>query len=112
MAVGCSSGGAEIRATGSLDDATTVLKQALDAWKSGTTAESLSTAEPKVVVADEDWTTGKKLTQFSIGEKGTENGGHWRIPVKLTIGKEKSLNVHYAVTPGNPASVIRSDFNE
>ena len=112
IAVGCSSGGSEIHAEGSSTDAKTVLTKALDAWKSGATAESLGKAEPRIVVADEDWTAGKKLTQFTIGEEGAENGGHWRIPVKLTFEKKNSTEVHYAVTPGNPASIIRSDFSD
>ncbi len=112
LSSGCGSGGEEIRATGSVDDAQTVIVKALDAWKAGTTAQDLAKQEPKLIVGDEDWQAGRKLTAYEFPEPGVENGGHWRIPVKLTFDKDSPVTVFYAVTPGNPASVIRSDFSE
>lgn len=110
---GCGGGGPEIRATGSADDATAVLTRTLDAWKSGATPDSLNTGDSAVVVIDADWQAGRKLTAFELPEPGIENGGHWRVAAKLTMdGRKTAETTFYAVTPGCPASVIRSDFNE
>jgi hypothetical protein len=108
---GCGGAGA-IELTSSQDDAKKVLVQALEAWKAGDTTQKLMDQTDSIVVADEDWEASRKLTAYELTEAGIENGGHWRMPVTLTFETDAPVAVFYAVTPGKPASIIRSDFTD
>ena len=112
LLAGCGPGEAEIRATGSMDDAQMVIVTALDAWKDGITPGDLAKQDLRIIMGDEDWQDGRRLTAYGFPVPGIENGGHWRICTKLTFDQGSPVTVYYAVTPGNPASVIRSDFSE
>lgn len=103
----------EIRPQGDADGARSAVTSALDAWKDGKTAEQLRNADPAVYVSDEDWKAGRKLASYEVLREPEQNGSHWRTYVKLSFTGDASGSVKtvcYAVTPGSPASIIRSDF--
>lgn len=106
---GCG-GSSELRAPGSADEAQTILKRVLDAWALGESVDAAGAEEPRVIIVDEDWKAGRPLTKYELPGDGVENGGHWRIPVQISLSGRPPITAYYAVTPGNPASVIRSDF--
>jgi hypothetical protein len=90
------------------------LSHALEAWKEGRDAKSLQSETPVYWVADEDWSEGRKLTDYQIGEEVEQSGGHWRICAQLTLsssgGSERTEKFCYAVTLAEAISIIRSDF--
>jgi hypothetical protein len=87
---------------------------ALDAWKSDQEFSLYSSSDSKLVVADEDWQAGLKLKDYRLLEPSKVNGGHWRQRVELDLvvkNKVKPKVVYYAVTLGEPTSILRSDFS-
>lgn len=110
---GCSQSG-EIRPPGDASAAREALSTVLQTWKEGRDAKSLQSGDPVYWVADEDWTAGKTLTDFRIGEKIEQHGGHWRICAELTLsasdGPARTETFCYAVTLSDAISIIRSDF--
>ena len=90
------------------------LTTALDAWKGGNDPKSLQSGEKAFWVTDEDWKSGKKLTDYRIAEEVEQSGGHWRVCAELTISDSgqsaSSERICYAVTIAEAISIIRSDF--
>ncbi len=112
LLTGCGGGG-RIEATGSAEQVDSVVRAALDGWKSGGSLSDFALAHPEVVMADEDWQAGAALADYKLLEPATLNGSHWRQKVELkTKGKSKSKPavVYYAVTLGEKTSILRSDF--
>jgi hypothetical protein len=111
LAAGC--GHNEIRPTGDAAGVRSAVTQALDAWKAGQSPEELKVVAPVVFINDEDWRAGRRLTGYEVLEEPQQNGSHWRTYVKLLLageGSPQAKTVCYAVTPGSPSSIIRSDF--
>ena len=119
LAFGCAPG--EVRPQADADAARALLTQTLDAWKAGQKPEDLRSANPVVYVTDEDWSAGRRLTGYELVDEPVPNGSHWRVFAKLTLqgdrparpaakSKPAARKVCYAVSPGSPASVSRSDF--
>ena len=105
---GC--GPSEIRPEGDAAAARAAVADALEGWKTGETPEEMMSGSPALRVSDEDWRAGKKLVGFEIVDEPVQNGSHWRVYALLTLANARPSRVCYAVTPGSPASVIRSDF--
>jgi hypothetical protein len=97
-------------------EARTVLSNVLDAWKSGTSAESLKEQSPPVYVSDHDWTLDSKLTGYRFLGEPTLHGNNARVQVQLqltTAGKKpRSVNATYIVALQPVISVARSDMDE
>lgn len=110
FSAGCST--REIRPPADAAAARATLSRALDAWKAGESHDQLRQAENAIYVGDEDWSRGRRLEAYEVIDEPVQEGGHWRVFVvlKLREGPERGQKVCYAVTPGSPASVIRSDF--
>lgn len=110
---GCG-GHSEMKLSGDVMGAGGFLVQALEAWKTGETPESLLKSIPPVRVVDEDWNAGRKLESYEVVGNPVENGSHWRVYAQLKTqaadGKSVSEKVCYAVTLAEPASILRSDF--
>jgi hypothetical protein len=90
------------------------LTTALDAWKGGEDPKSLQSGEQAFWVTDEDWKSGKKLTDYRIAEEVEQSGGHWRVCAELTMADSGQASrpekICYAVTIAEAISIIRSDF--
>lgn len=109
---GCGQG--KVPVIGESEKARETLAHSLEVWKSGKDAESLRTAEPEIVMVDENWKQEDELVRFEITEPPVENGSHWRVFAKLTLKKKgkaaREERVCYAVTLGDTVSILRSDF--
>jgi hypothetical protein len=105
----------EIRPEGDEASAKAALEAALHAWKSGSSPTEIA-APGTVFWTDEDWQAGQKLADYQVVDQAESNGGHWRVYANLTIQSNASqkkptrTRVCYAVTLGEPTSIIRSDF--
>lgn len=111
-AVGC--GPTNISVQGNEEQVQQAVRQVLEAWKSGQDCSAYTQAGSKVVVADEDWQAGAKLKNFQLLEAPKPNGSHWRQKVELELvnkSKTKPTVIYYAVTLGEPVSILRSDFS-
>ena len=112
LAAGCRS--EPVEPPGDAELARSTLTQVLDAWKAGKTSGDLKSGEPVVFARDEDWDAGRKLADYEILEEPVQNGGEWRVLASLSVvgnqGRTSPTRVYYSVTPGSPASVVRSDY--
>lgn len=109
FAVGCSD---EVEPPAPIDkaDAQTAMNTALAAWKNGDSMESLRDGDPSILVSDEDWLAGAKLTDFKIGKVLNQDGSQ-RYEVELSLvsadGRKSKSAVAYIVSPGDVISVMR-----
>jgi hypothetical protein len=120
--VGCSS--REVSLLGDAAQAEQTLAQALEAWKAGKSLAEFRAANPHMLLADEDWNSGRTLQNYEIVAEPVPHGGHWRVPVQLQFGPLSAgkalpsraeaplLRAYYAVTLGSKTSILRSDFLE
>ncbi len=106
--VGC--GAKPVTVLGNEELVQQAVTESLQAWKDGKDPAEFTRPDSKVIIADEEWQGGAKLLDFSLPEKPTLNGSHWRQKVELKIGKGKPKVIYYAVTLGKPTSILRSDF--
>jgi hypothetical protein len=92
--------------------ARTVLCQALDAWKSGGTADSLRTGQ-SITVIDPQWQDGYRLAHYELAGDGTIRGCDWRCVVSLSVqdasGRRSSLHAVYTVSTSPALVVVRTD---
>lgn len=90
-----------------------VLRDTLDAWKKGTSTDSLAGQSPPIRVADEDWVAGMQLVSYEIDPKDQVVGDVLRSPVALSLkdesGKSVNKRVYYNVATAPSPSVIRQD---
>jgi len=112
MAPGCGGGRTEAPPVDA-DQGRVVLRNALDAWKSGKPSDSLAGETPPVRVADEDWLAGMQLVSYEIDPKDKLIGDVLRCPVALSLkektGKGVKKRVYYNVATAPSPSVIRQD---
>ena len=85
-----------------------VLATALEAWKSGTTSDSLASQNPSIVVVDPDWKSGAGLVSFEP-QAARLAGNNVMLPVRLTLKTGKGRKIErvavYAITT-NPVNLI------
>jgi hypothetical protein len=106
--VGCGQPG-EIRPPGDAAAAKAALQTALDAWIAGQPPGETG-SQASVIWTDADWKAGKKLSAYQLVGEPEQNGGNWRIFVDLTLDSgKKPTRVCYAVTLGEPTSILRGD---
>jgi hypothetical protein len=90
------------------DQARDALRQALDAWQRGETAESLQNSQPPVRVFDEDWRGGRQLVRYKLGADQLV-GADLRCCVELWLrdrgGQSVQKKAVYSVAT-NPALTI------
>ena len=111
--VGCGPGNVRPPAPSDRDKAKQALTQALDAWRSGETSESLRKVQPAVIVSDEDWLRGEKLVSYALQGDGKKHGNSLRFLATLELrtanGSLQRKNALYHVGTEPVLTVVRSD---
>jgi hypothetical protein len=87
------------------------LAASLEAWKGGKPVGPIGALSggPKVQAIDSDWTAGKKLASYEIGEEspGADSMAR-RFSVKLTYEKQtQPIQAEYHVVGVDPILVVR-----
>ena len=95
------------------DSSRRVLTTALDAWKQGAPASSLTAQSPPIRVLDGDWERGARLIEYQIQSEGQPLGLNRQCAVALTLkdpkGREIRKTVTYVVSAGDSPVVARQD---
>jgi hypothetical protein len=91
-----------------------ILQVALEAWKKGELPSALQDRDPPIVVADHEWTAGKKLLDFKVDDKDQLFGADLRCTVHLTseagaAGKTRNKKATYSVGTHRTFTVVRED---
>jgi len=73
------------------------LTTALDAWKQGKTPQDLKAGTPEIVMGDEAWDSGKKLTSYQFDGKDFDDGKNLHCTVKLQLDGVGEQAVTYVV---------------
>ena len=111
--VGCGPGDVRPPAPSDPDQAKQALTQALDAWRTGETPESLRKSQPAVIVSDEDWLRGEKLVSYAIQGDGKKHGNSIRFIATLELraanGSVQRKHALYHVGTEPVLTVVRSD---
>lgn len=88
------------------------LETALADWKAGKKPERLSEVDPPIIVVDDAWSKGAKLTDYKISE-GRNDGQNMHYPVELTLAvakkKSRTQKVMYLVGTEPSITVFRHD---
>jgi hypothetical protein len=111
LAAGCSSPSPESYQTEE-SRAREALEASLEAWKMGKPSGpvgALSGGGPQVQAIDSDWTAGRKLASYEIGEEtpGADSMAR-RFSVKLTYDKQtQPIQAEYHVVGVDPILVFR-----
>src|SRR5262245_25319830 len=87
-----------------------VLKEGLEAWKSGKTPASLEAGANPVQFRDEDWQAGAKLLEYRILKVGSEENDATICVVHLKVevrGKAVDRQLNYRVTLTPKRAVAR-----
>lgn len=106
---GCG-GPTPVAPAGTSADAVPVLTRALTAWKEGQTVVAMSSAEPPMIIRDEDWEAGTKLLDFMIVGTPVPYGGDWRGDALLTFDNQSEpVPVIYTVTVAPVQAIFRMD---
>lgn len=79
---GC--GTAPVQVGGNANDAVQAVKDVLKEWQAGKTVAELKGASPSIVVRDEEWEAGVKLTAFEVQPEAKAEGGNWKVDVTIT----------------------------
>jgi hypothetical protein len=90
------------------------LTKALDAWQRGEKPEALKSASPSIVVSDNRWESGNRLTKYELDGDGKPSGAQQAFKVKLWLtdakGKEVKDIAEYQVGTKPILTVIRPVF--
>ena len=92
--------------------AKTALLSALDAWKQGRAAE-LARRKPAIRFADEDWSSGWRLTEYQLADPDLEIRPFTGVRVQLLLKDRKGQTAKrlaaYQVSLRPGLAVLRSD---
>jgi hypothetical protein len=96
-----------------MDQAHTVLTQALQSWKDGKSVEELRASSPPIYIADEKWNTSNQLAEFKIELPGEMYSTNVRFRVTLNVtgkdGQQREENVRYLVTTTPALTISKED---
>jgi hypothetical protein len=111
LLTGCSSPSV---APSDVEQATELIKVALDKWQAGETLDSLRESKPPVYVADELWQQGIVLESYELLTPGEPFGTNVRFNVQLVSrdGRSqaaKKRTVKYLVTTTPAFTIARED---
>jgi len=112
-AVGC--GGKNYTPAAEADPAAarSALEKALDCWRLRITPDELQSADPAIIVADEDWRDGRRLLEFQLLAGEYPWGTAIRWPVRLKVvqanGREQQIEVVYSVSTNPIIHISRQD---
>jgi hypothetical protein len=84
------------------------LKVALDHWKKGEAADSLTSSATPMIAQDFEWSSGAKLLDYRMVDDGKEESANLRVQVKLTLaadGKKKPIEKTATYVVGTSPSV-------
>jgi hypothetical protein len=93
------------------DVARSALETALTAWRDGKKPADVAQASPPIQAVDNEWTTGRKLVSFEIGdEKPSETDKQFVVKLKFDKAT-KDEEVTYVIIGTDPVAVYReADF--
>lgn len=93
-----------------LQQASAVLKTALDAWKNGKSPEQLQSDTPPIFVVDQRWRAKAKLLDYKIQTEGNNLETSVAFPVVLQLsGAKKPVDAVYFVSTNPALTVTLSD---
>lgn len=106
---GCAGGGSPVSDPAHAEE---ILSTALEAWKSGTSSDSLAALKPSIVVIDPDWKAGAGLVSFQP-QGARLAGNNVTMPVRLTLKTGKGRKVErmavYAITTNPVKMIVREE---
>jgi hypothetical protein len=115
LLVGCGPGDHTPAPAPDLDQAREVVARALDQWKNSVKVEDVAQLEPPMHVSDHDWSAGRQLVEYRVGETSL-HGNNAKIAVALTLklpqGGAKKTSATYLVSTQPVISIVRSDLDE
>ena len=73
------------QAPSDLDQAEPALRNALEAWKSGSTQQDLESQKPSILMNEDDWREGRRLLDYKMEDTGVLQGRQvvCRVQIKL-----------------------------
>ncbi len=93
--------------------ASEVITNAFQQWQAGRTVEDMRNAQPPVYIAEDFWTRGYRLADFSVEKPGEPHGTNIRFGMKIRVidlkGKETSRLLNYLVTTTPALTIARED---
>lgn len=94
------------------DEARSALETALSTWREDGQPSTLATADPPILVADSEWTNGRKITGFEIlRDEPSETDQRFTVALRFD-GQNDPVEVLYIVIGTHPVSVFREDDYE
>jgi hypothetical protein len=89
------------------------VQHALEVWQKGGKPDELKSASPSVEFNEALWNAGEKLVSFEVSPaRYVDAAQAVRCEAKLTVrnkkGKERTENVVYDVTLGQPVKVVNN----
>jgi hypothetical protein len=109
LALGSASCGTQQAPITPADTAQAALEAALGAWREGRAPNALMNTQPPILVADSEWTGGRKLTEYRIVREDPSPSDR-RFTVALRYeGTDSDSEVPYIVIGTDPVSVFRED---
>ncbi len=84
-----------------------VFAKVMDTWIAGGKPEQLkSDPQQPIIVADPDWSAGKKLTKYDVDPADDRAGVDLLLKVTLTFDGGQKKTVNFAVALGTSATVV------
>ena len=95
------------------DEGAKALRTALEAWKSGKPPEELRSANPSIVMNEDDWRTGKRLLGYKVEEVAL-SGRQIRATVQIKLedrdGKTRDQKAVYIIDTTPRLVIVRDTF--
>ena len=89
------------------------LRQGLDAWKSGKTADAIK-ASDSIIFSDSDLEKGSRLLNYEVQGDGASDGFDWQLRVKLTLqdatGNKDEKRAVYNVNTSPKLVIVRKEM--
>jgi hypothetical protein len=108
---GC--GGRKAPAPANPERGRTMLKSALNAWKTGGTSASLQQQQPAIFMNDPDWEQGRKLLAYQMADSHDFHGSQLRVGVTLSLqdadGSKREKRITYLVDTHPNNVIVRGD---
>lgn len=96
-----------------VEQATALITQTLNEWKTGATVDAQRVKSPPIYVAEDLWQNGAELRDYKLTGPGQVFGTNVRFQVTLqctdSAGTTKDRNVKYLVTTTPQQTIARED---
>jgi hypothetical protein len=97
-----------------IDQAGPALRTALEAWKGGKSQKELAGQTPSIIMNEDDWREGKRLTDFKMDNAGALQGRQvvWRVEITLQdkSGKTTVQRAKYVIDTTPRLVIVRDRF--